>query len=59
MASDSDRFLVCCVIMHKSVVLRNRALLFYHGRVEMLTLESPEPALQTLVLPTKLAPDVD
>lgn len=31
MVSDSDSLLVCCVIMHKSVVLCNRALLFIMG----------------------------
>lgn len=47
MVSDSDSLLLHCAIMHESVFLCGRALLFITGdsrTVEMLTLESPEPA---------------
>lgn len=62
MVSDGDGLLFYCVIMHKRGALRSRPLLFITGdlrRFQMLTLESPEPALQTLVLPPKLALDVN
>lgn len=53
---------IVSLCMRVSVVLCGGPLLFNmrdSGRAEMLTLDSPEPALQTLVLPTKLTLDVN
>lgn len=61
MVSDSESLLLYCVILHESVFLCGRALLFSVRPGEVRGVGAGEPGASSsaaLLFPTKLAPDV-